>query len=664
VTGVTARRPTVLALLLALVATLALALAAAPSVRAADPDAPRGAEDHWLPDEEWVNNLWLPFDEDRLYRLLGRTRGEVFRWVRVDAHNSLAALGRRRGYSVDRLARALVASRREAVPARTHRVLVRSTARVLRNPHLAQHLLFHALHQVAIPDRATGIFGVRAQIDFLRLRRGEVSPLQIGELFGRTRVGMRRAAADALRDAAALGRRRGYLTAKQAALMLDRQLRQLPRWLGQRRYNGPSGGRNRLRLPDGDQAKHPSLSADGRTLVWDAYRMDVRRAERLGEIHVRGTDLRTGRAFAVSPPVRAGSKRPWSAYNAVVSADGRTSAFETAQSTFPLAKRVGQMSVVARALTGGRRIDRASHLARAKDAPTRTAFNPSLSGDGRLVAFEATDSGTGGAASRNGLFVCDVRGRTETLVAEHDGEGAAYLPRLSADGGALAYTAIEPGGDGRTLVYVRTLADGRTTLVSRAAGAEGAPAASDAYEPSVSADGGVVAFTSRAGNLGWVGSRSRVYVRDVRAGTTTLVSGAVAGDAIEPALSADGRWVAFVARAPFRGGSLDRLRSRVWLHDRTTGRTVLVSRASGARGAASDGYASEPVVSADGGVVAFTSTAGNLDRRGKPGGLAGVFVRDVAAATTRLVSHHGRHPGAKVTDVGGAGDGAEHVDHG
>jgi hypothetical protein len=39
--------------------------------------------------------------------------------------------------------------------------------------------------------------------------------------------------------------------------------------------------------------------------------------------------------------------------------------------------------------------------------------------------------------------------------------------------------------------------------------------------------------------------------------------------------------------------------------------------------------------------VAFTSTAGNLAPH-KPGRLAGVFVRDVAAATTTLLSRHAR----------------------
>ena len=131
-----------------------------------------------------------------------------------------------------------------------------------------------------------------------------------------------------------------------------------------------------------------------------------------------------------------------------------------------------------------------------------------------------------------------------------------------------------------------------------------------------------------------------VFVRDVAGGTTRLVSGGIPGDAIEPSISADGRYVAFVARGRFRGGSITRLRSRVWLHDRVTGRTTLVSRRGGKDGGAADGYASEPAVSGDGRVVAFTSTAGNLSRA-KPRGLAGVFVRDVGAGTTHLVSEHG-----------------------
>ncbi|MFA9271040.1 MAG: TolB family protein, partial [Baekduiaceae bacterium] len=228
---------------------------------------------------------------------------------------------------------------------------------------------------------------------------------------------------------------------------------------------------------------------------------------------------------------------------------------------------------------------------------------------------------------------------TQRLLDEHGDQGAAYLPELTGAGTAVAYTAAGSALGGRTLVYLRGLVDGRRTLVSRASGEDGAVAASDAYEPSVSRDGTVVAFTSRARNLGGASRRSSVYVRDLRTNTTRWISRGVTGDAVEPAISADGRYVAFVARAGFRGGTILSLRSNVWLHDRVTGRTTLVSRASGERGAAGNGYASEPDVSADGSRVAFASTSGNLVR-GKARGLTGVFVRDVSAGTTRLLSDH------------------------
>jgi Tol biopolymer transport system component len=337
--------------------------------------------------------------------------------------------------------------------------------------------------------------------------------------------------------------------------------------------------------------------------------------------------------------VRPESRRPYSAYNASVSADGSAAVFETAQSTFPLAKRVGQMSVVVRDLvTGG--VERVSHLALPARAPTRSAFNPSISANGTLVAFEATDTARRGSKSRNGLWIYDRTKRTQTLVVDHGPDGAAFLPKLSGDGGAVAFSDVEGGGSGRTLVYVRSLRDATTTLVSRADGADGAVAESDAYEPAISDDGMIVAFTTRAANLGARGNTSRIFVRDLRSGMTRLVSGGVPGDAIQPALSADGRYVAFVARRRAKRVTPRTLRATIWLHDRVNATTTLVSRADGTNGALADGYSSEPAVAADGARVVFTSTAGNLAER-KPLGLAGVFVRDLGAGTTRMLSERG-----------------------
>jgi Tol biopolymer transport system component len=633
-------------------AVLALALPA--TAAAQDSLAPKGAPEFWLPNEEWVNLLWLPYEESRLYELLKMDRGDVFRWVRDDADHTLAQLSARQGYTPHSLAEALIAPRRKEVSPRMAGVLVERAERTLTQGHLGQHLLFHSLHQTAIPSHAAEIFGTRDKETFLRLRRAELSPLQICELNGRTRTQAQTGVAKALTDAVHRGVATGSLSPRQAQVMLDRQLRQVPRWLGQTRYNGPSGGGKNRPLPWGDFAKHPTLSADGSLVVWDAYRANVDEAEARGEIYVRGTRLRAaapGR-FGVSPPGRAGARAPRSAYNSVLAADGSAVAFESAESTYPLGKRVGQMTVMVRDLRTGR-IEKVSHAYRPDGASTRTAYNPAISADGRFVAFEATDSGRNGGPSRNALWVADRRLHRQRLIAD-DSVGAAYLPKLAGNGSVVAYTSADPRHAGQTWVWLRSLHGGRPELVSRAGGRHGAPPAGDAYDPTLSRDGMAIAFVSRASNLGGDGKHAEVYVRDRRTGATSLISGGVRGDASSPSLSADGRYVVFVGRVGRPNGTPASLRSRIWRHDRLTGRTTVVSRASGRGGEVADGWATEPAISADGSEVVFTSTAGNLDER-KPKGLAGVFVRDVRTGSTLMLSTHKRReqPGLPLALIAG-----------
>ncbi len=328
---------------------IAAALLLATPAYAQDPEAPKGAPKHWLANEDWINYLWLPYEEARLYKLIGHSRGEVFRWVRDE--KTMAELARKSGWEPRALAEALVEPQKGHVSAAKLRELADRAERTLTQGHLGQHILFHALHQTAVPEQATVIFGTRDRDEFLKMRRAELSPLQICELNGKSRVEAQKGVSDALREAAARGVRDGSLPAAQAEVMLDRQLRQVPRWLGQNRYNGPSGGANKPDLPEADAAKHPSISANGLTVVWDAYRADVAQAERFGEIHVRAAVLGQ-RRFSVTPP-RAETRRPRSAYNSVVSANGTAVAFETAESTYPLAKRVGQMTVHVRDLATG-----------------------------------------------------------------------------------------------------------------------------------------------------------------------------------------------------------------------------------------------------------------------------------------------------------------------
>src|SRR4051794_653882 len=268
--------------------------------RSPDSDAPASAPAHWLPPEAWVYNHWLPYDETRLYRLLGITRVGLWEQLRDD-RRTLAQLAARHGWpDARRLAAALVAPEAGRVgPARLG-VLRRRALRTVTQGHLAQHLFFHSLHQFGIASEAPEIFGV-TDAEFRRLRRAELSPLAIARLHGRSPGEVQALAIAVLRERARTGVHGDAIPSAQAARLLRRQLSQLPRWLDQARYNGPPPTyRGALVQVPRDYASNPAISADGRHVAYEAYRQKLPLAVKFGEIAVMRADLGTGRSAIVS----------------------------------------------------------------------------------------------------------------------------------------------------------------------------------------------------------------------------------------------------------------------------------------------------------------------------------------------------------------------------
>ena len=597
-----------------------------------DSEAPVTAPAHWLPPEDWVYNHWLPFDERRLYGLLGVTRGAIWRQLRDDRHN-LAQLAARHGWpDPAKLADALVASRARDVTPQTLTLLRKRAQRTLTQGHLSQHLLFHSLHQFAIPSEAPKIFGV-TDAAFRELRRGEQSPLEIGRLHGRSPSRVESLSAAVLRERVRFGIAGGVMTARQGRLLLRRQISQLPRWLAQVRYNGPPPTHlGALTRKPRDFAANPALSDDGRPVVFEAYEQKLPRALQRGEISVREGSLAGGATRHVSSSPNR--RTPRSAYNPTVSGDGRRVAFESAEGNLNFAKRYGQIHIFVRDTQTGR--TRKMPLPAARAGVSRSEYNPVLAAGGRHVAYQAQRRG-----GQSAVYVTDLRSGRATLASRSarsiaGADRGVYDPAISGDGSKVAFTTAATNlgaGDlrGRTQVFVRDLKANTTTLVSRASGRRGAIAGDYSADPAISRDGRYVAFASTAGNLAARAreGQSRIYVRDLRTGRTRAVSGSD-GFALEPAISADGRVVAYA--------SIARDRSLVLVRDlRRGGPPSPVSRASGGRGALADGTSSDAAISADGRRVAFTSSATNLspakrdDRRG-------VFVRDLRARTTTLVS--------------------------
>src|SRR5947199_353237 len=231
-----------------------------------------------------------------------------------------------------------------------------------------------------------------------------------------------------------------------------------------------------------------------------------------------------------------------------------------------------------------------------------------------------------------------------------EGNGASLSSALSADGRFVAFVSaatdlVAADTNGVSDVFVHDRQTGATERVSVASG--GTQANNVSSYPALSADGRFVAFQSDATNLvvGDTNGKTDVFVHDRQTGTTERVSVASGGGTqgtgnsggffAFPALSGDGRLVAFQSDATNLVAGDTNGATDVFVHDRQTGTTERVSVASG--GSQGNGSSAGPVLSADGRFVAFHGTATNLVP-GDTNGTTDVFVHDRQTGTTERMS--------------------------
>jgi Tol biopolymer transport system component len=225
-----------------------------------------------------------------------------------------------------------------------------------------------------------------------------------------------------------------------------------------------------------------------------------------------------------------------------------------------------------------------------------------------------------------------------------DISGRFSAPAISANGLVAAFDSQATnlvGGDHNGVVdlFVHDRTTARTTVVS--VSSKGRLGNGASLGPALSADGRFVAFESLASNLVVADTNSMrdVFVRDRLTGETTRVSvgpGGVQGDAtsFNASISADGRFVAFISDASnlIPGGSTNR---QAFVHDRQTGVTELVSVDSA--GTQGNSTATGAAISADGRFVAFGSFATNLVP-GDTNGVIDIFVHDRLTGATERTS--------------------------
>jgi len=280
--------------------------------------------------------------------------------------------------------------------------------------------------------------------------------------------------------------------------------------------------------------------------------------------------------------------------------------------------------------------------------------NPSISADGRYIAFESKASNLVLNDTNNipDIFVHDrVTARTELVSVASNGTQANSIssnPIISADGryvafASLASNLVTADTNGRSDIFVHDRITGETRRVS--VNSEGVEGDNDSsYRPAIAQtnEGVLVAFQSSAGNLisDDTNNVTDIFIHNLTSRITERASitwnGRQANStSIEPAMSADGRYVAFASFSSNivpsdRNGDYD-----IFVHDRFEATVIRASVSSS--GEEGNDSSRHPAISFYGQEVTFQSVATNLvanDLNGKQD----LFLHRLQSSETKLVS--------------------------
>jgi len=255
-----------------------------------------------------------------------------------------------------------------------------------------------------------------------------------------------------------------------------------------------------------------------------------------------------------------------------------------------------------------------------------SSYRQAISGNGRFVAFDSSAKNlvAGDTNGVNDVFVHDRETKkTKRVSVRSNGTQAdegSYSPAISGNGRFVAFSSyasnlVAGDSNGTWDVFVHDRETKETRRVS--VGSNGAQADGYSNVPAISGNGRFVSFESDATNLVADDTNhvTDVFVHDWETNETMRVSvgsnGAQADEGSgNPAISGNGRFVAFVSAAANLVADDTNHVTDVFVHDRETNETKRVS--VGLNGAQGDGDSYVPAISGDGRFVAFFSFATNL----------------------------------------------------
>ena len=231
-----------------------LAAGVAPQAGAHDSLAPPGAPHTWLPGEDWVMRHWVPLDERALTTRLGLRARDLEAYLYND-HHALSDLVRARGLDPARLRDELVAPWRPLVGTMHLEVLRDRTERMLTQPHLAQHVLFHVFHGGMLAHDPLGTFGLPAAT-VGQMRLDGLTPVEVAARGGVDAASVHADLLHHFRHERDEGVRRRAVWPDQARRMLARQTARLACWLRSPRPGGdPANPYGKARFWHGPHAR-------------------------------------------------------------------------------------------------------------------------------------------------------------------------------------------------------------------------------------------------------------------------------------------------------------------------------------------------------------------------------------------------------------------------
>lgn len=276
--------------------------------------------------------------------------------------------------------------------------------------------------------------------------------------------------------------------------------------------------------------------------------------------------------------------------------------------------------------------------------------------DGRYIVFISSANFAGSTGKHRQIFWRDRNTNTTKLISSsangEEGNGDSFAPTISVDGKSVAFESyasnlVESDKNGVRDIFVWHASNNKIETVS--IGNSGKEADAESFEPAISGNGNLVAFTSTASNISATEkgiSNNNVFLRDLQLGATIMISidptSKKGGGGSKPSISYDGNRIAFYSHSSTlvpndNNGIWDIF---LWEKNKTALKRVSLTANGKEReqGNESANRIVAPSISGNGRYIAFATTASNMVS-GDNNNFQDVFVYDIDAGSTILASN-------------------------